>query len=603
MSGWRRRFVRDVGEERDGDGEVEEAEGEEVVVIGSEGSEGDPPVWGDSGSDGEGEGREGRVLDDEFGDDVEGVFERKDVGGEVEEEFEGDERGGGFGGGREVDRNVIDIADSIEQEYSVLNPDFDVYADFAEKRDRISYNEPVNLSGYSSYGQDPGVERKNSVEKVELDSQFLTDHLASLRMSNDVEPGVARRTMMSAGMMGVRRSEEVERDDVSGPRSSRNGSSVMSKVLEIHKEVSRRDCTAEEFLGTIRNVSTFVILVSCCEEELRMRKSALIRSSFVEAFTFALGRFSSRQEIQEAGCAAILELVRSDSDMRRAFGEADAIQLLTVAIARHMDSASLCDSAIEALLFILHDDSNRDRLAGSTTVDTTVIAMKRHSDDAAVQESACLFFASCAYKHEDNQYTCVVTGAVDAIVDAMRNNLGNLPLQRRGCIALRNISWENPSVKAQVIEKGGLVAVVAALEKYADNEGLVEQGSIALLHMGARASERGCNQLTSEKTMRIILEVMETQVRVESLQKHLLLVLREIMSIEGAPESVIRVGGVKVVIDVIKENVTDPKIMSAGCQVLGIMARTRIGSQILKDNGGPNLLLDFVYMSLNCRPS
>jgi hypothetical protein len=273
------------------------------------------------------------------------------------------------------------------------------------------------------------------------------------------------------------------------------------------------------------------------------------------------------------GCNALQCLARLDSTQQDDIVAAGGVSAVLLAMQRHVDAAAVQESGcgvLQHLVPVRPNVVNATSVVHAGGVDVVLSAMRRFIDNVAVQMAACGALCRLACVDEAAAAIAGAGGIVDAVTSMQRHSTV-VDIQCAGGTLLSLLAARSDTNAAAVAAAGGIDVIVAALEHFADSWRLTAPCCDALASVvrhDPEAAARGDRRATTAvRRAKAVVTAMEHNGTCEPLQAA---GCRAILSLASPRDvtsemSVVDVGSVETLIDAMRQCGGSVAVVEHGC--------------------------------------
>lgn len=163
------------------------------------------------------------------------------------------------------------------------------------------------------------------------------------------------------------------------------------------------------------------------------------------------------------------------------------LKLMMTLLADSYESAELVRQVLSAIRAVAGNDDVKDNVVSAGGVQLIVIAMNRHMSNSAVCEQGCACLSVLALRKPNNCKAIMENGGALAAVQAMKTHTDAVNVQKQACMLLRNLVSRTRNYSKQILEMGAEVLIAQALQKHQDCS---DVGKAALRDLGCQVELR-----------------------------------------------------------------------------------------------------------------
>ncbi|TRY92181.1 hypothetical protein DNTS_014321, partial [Danionella cerebrum] len=128
----------------------------------------------------------------------------------------------------------------------------------------------------------------------------------------------------------------------------------------------------------------------------------------------------------------------------------------------------LVKQLLTALKAIAGNDDVKDAIVNAGGVELIVMAMNRHMTSAQVCEQGCAAMCVLALRKPNNCARIMESSGALAALQAMKTHPGEVSVQKQSCMLLRNLVSRSQSFSAPILELGAEALISQAMEAHRD---------------------------------------------------------------------------------------------------------------------------------------
>ncbi|CAK6952455.1 armadillo repeat-containing protein 6 [Scomber scombrus] len=163
------------------------------------------------------------------------------------------------------------------------------------------------------------------------------------------------------------------------------------------------------------------------------------------------------------------------------------LKFMMTLLAENYESPELVRQVLSAIRAIAGNDDVKDAVVGAGGVQLIVIAMNRHMSNAAVCEQGCACLSVLALRKPNNCQVIMEEGGTLATVQAMKTHPNVSIVQKQACMLLRNLVSRMRNFNQTILEMGAELLIVQALKMHED---CGDVGKAALRDLGCKVELR-----------------------------------------------------------------------------------------------------------------
>ncbi|XP_062337331.1 armadillo repeat-containing protein 6 [Osmerus eperlanus] len=156
-------------------------------------------------------------------------------------------------------------------------------------------------------------------------------------------------------------------------------------------------------------------------------------------------------------------------------------------LAEGMDSQELVRQLLSALRAIAGNDDVKDAIVNAGGVELIVIAMNRHITNAQVCDQGCASLSVLALRKPSNCGVIMDEGGAMAALQAMKTHPQDVNVQKQACMLLRNMVARMQKLTQPILEMGAEALISQALATHQDCH---DVGRAALRDLGCQVELR-----------------------------------------------------------------------------------------------------------------
>ncbi|KAM9323482.1 armadillo repeat-containing protein 6 [Pholidichthys leucotaenia] len=163
------------------------------------------------------------------------------------------------------------------------------------------------------------------------------------------------------------------------------------------------------------------------------------------------------------------------------------LKLMMTLLADSYESADLVRQVLSAIRAVAGNDDVKDTVVNAGGVQLIVIAMNRHMSNSAVCEQACACLSVLALRKPNNCKVIMENGGALAAVQAMKAHGDSVNVQKQACMLLRNLVARVRNYTQPILEMGAEALIAQALQTHQD---CGDVGKAALRDLGCQVELR-----------------------------------------------------------------------------------------------------------------
>ncbi|KEG13036.1 hypothetical protein DQ04_01251090 [Trypanosoma grayi] len=241
--------------------------------------------------------------------------------------------------------------------------------------------------------------------------------------------------------------------------------------------------------------------------------------------------------------------------------DSKVISYLAEALGRYSDSDLLCSHA-------LHVFSN---FPTSPYIDWNVITtVVKTTESEATTLEAVHFLCSVAINVKAQKQQIHATGCVQRVLDILRKYPHNAAIQENACSLLSYLSFDSETITSKITEANGILLVLEAMKNFPNNEDLLVSACAALSGLTFN-NLQGQQVIIDEKGVAQILDAMRRG-KSARLQENGCLAIGTMCWNSDLKTDVVRLGGVEMIMNALREHYTSPGLVKNACRALAQVA-------------------------------
>ncbi|XP_039999623.1 armadillo repeat-containing protein 6 [Xiphias gladius] len=163
------------------------------------------------------------------------------------------------------------------------------------------------------------------------------------------------------------------------------------------------------------------------------------------------------------------------------------LKLMMTLLADCYETAELVRQVLSAIQAVAGNDDVKDAVVNTGGVQLIVIAMNRHMSNAAVCEHGCACLSVLALRKPNNCKVIMDNGGALAAVQAMKAHTDAVNVQKQACMLLRNLVSRMRNYSQPILEMGAEALIAQALKAHQD---CGDVGKAALRDLGCQVELR-----------------------------------------------------------------------------------------------------------------
>ncbi|XP_059200162.1 armadillo repeat-containing protein 6 [Centropristis striata] len=163
------------------------------------------------------------------------------------------------------------------------------------------------------------------------------------------------------------------------------------------------------------------------------------------------------------------------------------LKLIMTLLADSYESPELVRQVLSAIRAIAGNDDVKDAVVNAGGVQLIVIAMNRHMSNCAVCEQGCACLSVLALRKPNNCKVIMENGGALAAVQAMKTHANAVNVQKQACMLMRNLVSRMSNLSQPILELGAEALITQALQTHQD---CGDVGKAALRDLGCKVELR-----------------------------------------------------------------------------------------------------------------
>ncbi|XP_029970043.1 armadillo repeat-containing protein 6 [Salarias fasciatus] len=163
------------------------------------------------------------------------------------------------------------------------------------------------------------------------------------------------------------------------------------------------------------------------------------------------------------------------------------LKLMMTLLANSYESAELVRQVLSAIRAVAGNDDVKDAVVNAGGVQLVVIAMNRHISNSAVCEQGCACLSVLALRKPNNCKVIMENGGASAAVQAMKTHTNAVNVQKQACMLLRNLVSRMSNYCQPILEMGAEALIAQALQNHQD---CADVGKATLRDLGCQVDLR-----------------------------------------------------------------------------------------------------------------
>lgn len=144
------------------------------------------------------------------------------------------------------------------------------------------------------------------------------------------------------------------------------------------------------------------------------------------------------------------------------------LKFMMTLLADSYESAELVRQVLSAIRAVAGNDDVKDAVVNAGGVQLIVIAMNRHMTNSAVCEQGCACLSVLALRKPNNCQVIMENEGAMVAVQAMKTHANAVNVQKQACMLLRNLVSRMDSYCQPILELGAEALIAQALQKHQD---------------------------------------------------------------------------------------------------------------------------------------
>ncbi|XP_056149408.1 armadillo repeat-containing protein 6 [Lampris incognitus] len=163
------------------------------------------------------------------------------------------------------------------------------------------------------------------------------------------------------------------------------------------------------------------------------------------------------------------------------------LKFMMTLLADSFESQDLVRQVLSAIRAVAGNDDVKDAVVNAGGVQLIIIAMNRHMSNAHVCEQGCACLCVLALRKPNNCKVIMETGGALAAMQAMKAHPNDFNLQKQACMLLRNLVSRMRNFSQPILEMGAEALITQALQTHQD---CGDVGRAALRDLGCQVELR-----------------------------------------------------------------------------------------------------------------
>lgn len=144
------------------------------------------------------------------------------------------------------------------------------------------------------------------------------------------------------------------------------------------------------------------------------------------------------------------------------------LKFMMTLLADSYESAELVRQVLSAVRAMAGNDDVKDAVVNAGGVQLIIVAMNRHMTNAAVCEQGCACLSVLALRKPNNCKVIMENGGAAVAVQAMKTHTNSANVQKQACMLLRNLVSRMSSYCQPILELGAEALITQALQNHQD---------------------------------------------------------------------------------------------------------------------------------------
>ncbi|XP_019954854.2 armadillo repeat-containing protein 6 [Paralichthys olivaceus] len=163
------------------------------------------------------------------------------------------------------------------------------------------------------------------------------------------------------------------------------------------------------------------------------------------------------------------------------------LKFMMTLLADSYETAELVRQVLNAIKAVAGNDDVKDAVVNAGGVQLIVIAMNRHMCNSAVCENSCACLSVLALRKPNNCKTIMENGGALAAVEAMKAHTDAVNVQKQACMLLRNLVARMQNYTQPILDMGAEALIIQAVKTHQD---CGDVGKAALRDLGCQVELR-----------------------------------------------------------------------------------------------------------------
>ncbi|XP_073347695.1 armadillo repeat-containing protein 6 [Pagrus major] len=159
------------------------------------------------------------------------------------------------------------------------------------------------------------------------------------------------------------------------------------------------------------------------------------------------------------------------------------LKLMMTLLADSYESAELVRQVLSAIRAVAGNDDVKDAVVNAGGVQLIVIAMNRHMSNSTVCEQGCACLSVLALRKPNNCKVIMENGGALAAIQSMKAHTDAVNVQKQACMLLRNLVSRANNYSQPILEMGAEALIAQALRTHRDCS---DVGKAALRDLGCQ---------------------------------------------------------------------------------------------------------------------
>ncbi|XP_029309059.1 LOW QUALITY PROTEIN: armadillo repeat-containing protein 6 [Cottoperca gobio] len=163
------------------------------------------------------------------------------------------------------------------------------------------------------------------------------------------------------------------------------------------------------------------------------------------------------------------------------------LKLIMSLLADSYETPELVRQVLSAIRAVAGNDDVKDAVVNAGGVELIVIAMNRHMNNSSVCEQGCACLSVLALRKPENCQVIMDYGGALAAVQAMKTHTKSINVQKQACMVMRNLVARMSNLCQPILEMGAEALITQALQTHRD---CGDVGKAALRDLGCQVELR-----------------------------------------------------------------------------------------------------------------